>query len=61
MLPIKKTSKSLKRSRRAHHAIKARTLSACPKCGQAKLPHAACTNCGYVSARVMLKVAQKER
>jgi len=60
MLPVKKTSKSLKRSRRAHHALSPRTLSSCPKCGQAKLPHAACANCGYVSAKTTLKVAERK-
>ena len=33
---------------------------ACPKCRSAKLPHCACDNCGYVSARVSLPSKEKE-
>ena len=55
MLPVKKISKSRTRTRRAHHAFKPITLSTCPKCGKAKLPHAACDACGYVSEKVMLR------
>ena len=35
-------------------------LSACPKCGKPKRPHAACGVCGYVSDKVMLAVGEKE-
>ncbi|MHC4697636.1 MAG: 50S ribosomal protein L32 [Planctomycetota bacterium] len=60
MLPVKKKSKCRTRTRRAHHALKPVTLSACPKCGKPKLPHAACQICGYVSAKVMLPTPEKE-
>jgi large subunit ribosomal protein L32 len=60
MLPVKKISKSRTRTRRAHHALKpARTVS-CPKCGNRKLSHAACENCGYVSSKVALPVETEE-
>jgi len=35
-------------------------LSTCPSCGKLKLPHAACQGCGYVSAKLILKVEEKE-
>lgn len=60
MLPVKKTSKSRTRTRRAHHALKAAAVIACPMCGQAKLPHAACGNCGFVNAKVQLKQKTEE-
>lgn len=60
MLPVKKKSKCRTRTRRAHHALHPVTLSLCPKCGKAKLPHAACGVCGYVSAKTVLPVGQAE-
>jgi len=60
MLPVKKVSKSRTRNRRAHHALTPVNLTACPKCGKAKLPHAACEACGYVSGRVMLSRDEQE-
>ncbi len=60
MLPTKKTSKSRTRTRRAHHALKGTNYSTCPKCGQAKLPHAACEKCGYLNPKITLKVAEQE-
>jgi large subunit ribosomal protein L32 len=61
MLPVKKTSKSRSKTRRSHTAIKAKNYSVCKKCGQAKLPHAACDNCGYVNPKLTLKLGKKEK
>ncbi len=55
MLPVKKTSKSRTRTRRAHHALSATNISVCKKCGAAKLPHAACSKCGYLNPAVSLE------
>ncbi len=60
MLPVKKTSKSKTRTRRSHHRLKAVNYSVCSKCGQAKLPHAACQNCGYVNPNITLKLGKEE-
>ncbi len=60
MVPTKKVSKCRTRTRRSHHALRPITLSPCPKCGKVKLPHAACSVCGYVSAKLMLQVGEKE-
>jgi large subunit ribosomal protein L32 len=59
MLPVKKKSKCRKRTRRAHHALRPPNLVACPKCGKAKLPHSACGQCGYVSAKLMMKIHEE--
>jgi len=45
--PQKKTSKSRKNKRRAHHALAELSLARCKRCGAATLPHAVCNNCGY--------------
>jgi large subunit ribosomal protein L32 len=58
MLPCKKISKSKTHSRRAHHRLKPVNYSVCPKCGQAKLPHAACDKCGYLNSKITLNVAK---
>ena len=60
MVPVKKTSRTRTRSRAAHHALKAINTTVCPKCGSAKLPHAACGRCGYVSAKVTLPQKSEE-
>ena len=60
MLPVKKVSKSRTRSRRSHHSLKPTNFSVCSKCGQAKLPHAACTSCGYVNPQITLKLGKEE-
>ena len=58
MLPVQKTSKARKRKRRAHHALKPIHYVSCPQCGNHKLPHAACDNCGYVNPSLALAVKQ---
>ncbi len=60
MVPVKKKSKCRTRTRRAHHALKAATFAACPNCGKAKLPHSSCGVCGYVSAKLILPIEEKE-
>lgn len=60
MLPVKKTSKTRTRTRRSHNRLKATNYAVCPKCSQAKLPHAACDNCGYVNPNITLDLAKDE-
>lgn len=60
MLPFCKTSKSKKGMRRAHHAVKPVNVNQCPKCGQSKLPHRLCSNCGYVNKSLSLIVAEEQ-
>ncbi len=60
MLPVNKKSKCRTRTRRAHRALRSLTLSPCPKCGNAKLPHAACASCGYISAKATLPAREAE-
>jgi len=60
MLPVKKTSKTRSRSRRSHQFLTPVNYSICKHCGQAKLPHAACQNCGYVNPKITLKIAKEE-
>jgi len=60
MLPKKKISKTRTRTRRSHHALKPVNYSICKKCGNAKLPHAACDKCGYLNPDITLKLGKEE-
>jgi large subunit ribosomal protein L32 len=61
MLPVKKMSKTRTRTRRSHHRLTATNYSLCKQCGTAKLPHAACGNCGYVNPKITLKIGKEEK
>jgi large subunit ribosomal protein L32 len=50
-VPKKKTSKVRRDQRRAHHALKAVGVSTCPACGEPKLSHRVCPNCGMYKGR----------
>jgi ribosomal protein L32 len=39
--------------------LKPVNYTVCPKCGQAKLPHAACEKCGYLNSNITLKIAEQ--
>jgi large subunit ribosomal protein L32 len=60
MVPVTRKSKSRKRTRRSHQALSPVHLIACPQCGQAKLPHAACGNCGYVNGHTSITISTEE-
>jgi len=59
MLPVKKISKTRTRTRRSHHSLKPVNYSVCKKCGQAKLPHAACANCGFLNSKITLELGKE--
>lgn len=50
-VPKRKTSRSNTRSRRANWKTSAPTLTACPRCRAATLPHTACPSCGTYQGR----------
>lgn len=60
MLPVKKISKSRTRTRRSHNRLRPVNYSLCKQCGTAKLPHAACGQCGYVNDKITLKLAKED-
>jgi large subunit ribosomal protein L32 len=45
-VPKHKISKSRGRKRRTHQKVAVPTVTTCPECQEAKLPHAACPSCG---------------
>ena len=58
-VPKRRTSKSKKRMRRTHFKAVAPTLSPCPKCGEARVPHRVCPNCGYYKGVRRLVIEDK--
>lgn len=63
--PKRRHTKSKRDRRRSHHALKAKNLSSCPKCGEPVLPHRLCFNCGSYKGReaidIMAKLDKKEK
>jgi large subunit ribosomal protein L32 len=57
-VPKRRMSRSNTHSRRAHWKTSAPTLVPCPNraCGQMKLPHQACSNCGQYDGKQVLSV-----
>lgn len=54
--PKRRHSKARTHTRRAHDFLEARSLSTCPNCGEAKLPHRVCPKCGQYKGREVIAV-----
>jgi large subunit ribosomal protein L32 len=52
--PKRRHSHARKNSRRAHDHLKPLSTSECPQCHERKLPHQACTRCGYYKGREVI-------
>lgn len=56
-VPKRKTGRARTNARRSSNdKIEASARSLCPQCGEAKLPHRVCGNCGYYKDREVLSV-----
>mgnify|MGYP003334032105 FL=1 len=55
-LPKRKVSKGRRDRRRAHDALQARNMVACSNCGEMRLPHRVCQNCGHYKGREVISV-----
>ncbi|MDI3327118.1 MAG: 50S ribosomal protein L32 [Alicyclobacillaceae bacterium] len=54
-VPFRKTSKRRKRLRRTHYKLQVPGLIACPHCGEMKLSHRICPNCGHYRGRQVVQ------
>jgi large subunit ribosomal protein L32 len=54
-VPKRKTSKSKRNMRRAHHALTPVNSGECSNCGSMKLPHHLCNACGYYNGRQVVR------
>ncbi|MBX7146739.1 MAG: 50S ribosomal protein L32 [Alphaproteobacteria bacterium] len=59
-VPKKKTSKSRRNMRRAHHALSPIQSKECPQCGELRLPHHVCKSCGHYAGREVIQTTGKE-
>jgi len=53
--PKKKKTHSKTHKGRAHLALKKKTLTKCPKCGEMRLPHTVCEFCGTYKGKEVIK------
>ncbi|NUM44166.1 MAG: 50S ribosomal protein L32 [Anaerolineales bacterium] len=60
-LPKRKLSKGRRDRRRAHDALKARNIVQCSNCGQMRLPHRVCPNCGYYQGREIIEIEAEKK
>ena len=58
-VPKRKTSKSKRNKRRTHQKTAAPNVIECPQCGEAKLPHHVCPNCGTYKGRTILETEEE--
>ncbi len=58
-VPKKRTSRSRRDMRRAHHRLKIPNLTECPRCHEPVLPHRVCPECGYYRGKKILKLEEE--
>jgi large subunit ribosomal protein L32 len=54
-VPKKKTSKSRRNMRRAHHALPKAAYVECSNCGELMRPHHVCPSCGQYRGREVME------
>jgi len=57
-VPKQKNSRTRRDNRRAHHALKAKNLVQCNNCGEMRLPHRICPNCGHYKGREVITIEE---
>ena len=60
-LPKRKLSKGRRDRRRAHDAINAAVLVQCSNCGEMRLQHTVCRNCGHYQGREVIQVEKEKK
>jgi large subunit ribosomal protein L32 len=60
-LPKRKPSKRRKGNRRAHDALSAANLLPCPNCGEMRLPHRVCPNCGHYQGKEIVEKKEEKK
>lgn len=50
-VPARRTSKTVKRKRRTHYKLVVPGMTECPSCGEMKLSHRICKECGTYNGK----------
>ncbi len=58
-LPKRKHSKARRDKSRTHWKLTLASITKCAQCGEAVLPHRACTKCGFYRGRQVIVIRQK--
>jgi large subunit ribosomal protein L32 len=58
--PKRKTAPSKRDRRRSQDALVAANLVACSNCGEMRLPHRVCPNCGHYKGREVIEVKKEK-
>jgi large subunit ribosomal protein L32 len=58
-LPKRKISKGRRDRRRANDGLKPAQLVQCSNCGEMRLPHTVCPNCGHYKGREVISTGEK--
>lgn len=54
--PKHKISKARRDKRRTHWKLSTPSLSKCPQCHEAKMPHRVCPTCGYYAGKSVIQI-----
>jgi large subunit ribosomal protein L32 len=58
--PKRKTSSGRRDRRRSQDTLEGPNLVACSNCGEMRLPHHVCPNCGHYKGREVLEVKKEK-
>jgi len=58
-VPKRKTAPSRRDRRRSHDALTLHNLVQCSNCGEMRLPHRVCPNCGHYQGREVIEIKEK--
>ena len=59
--PKRKHTSGRRDRRRAHDALEAANTVACSNCGEMRLPHTVCPNCGHYQGREVLHIEKEAK
>lgn len=59
-VPKRRTSKAKKRMRRTHFKLEVPNMTPCPECGEIKLSHRVCNECGFYAGRNVVAEVEAE-